>query len=120
MTDRQEVLDFLRMSVDENCTPEDKRLLGVAALDWTKDLSGFEKFDVVLGADIVYIEEVFDDLLKTLVHLSHTDSDIFISCRIRYDRDTNFLSKMESKFEVREILYDSKTDVKLFKAHKRL
>ena len=112
-------MEYLRTSVKENTTPDDADFINVAALDWTQDLTDFGKFDVILGADIVYIEDVFDDLLRTLIHLSRTDTVIYLSCRIRYDRDINFLTKMESDFEIQEILYDSKTDVKVFKAHKR-
>ena len=119
ITDRQDVLGFLEKSIDENTIPEDRNLITVAALDWTKDLSEYEKFDVILGADVIYIEDTFDDLLKTLVHLSNKKTAILLSCRIRYDRDTKFLSQMERWFEVAEIMYDVKTDVKIFRAKKR-
>ena len=105
--------------MNENIGLQDAVSVRVATLDWTQDLEEFGKFDVILGADIVYIEEVFDDLLRTLLHLSRKDTVVYLSCRIRYDRDTNFLSKMENAFFLEEIFYDSKTDVKLFKAHKR-
>ena len=67
----------------------------------------------------MYIEEIFDDLLRTLVHLSDKATVTLLSCRIRYDRDTNFLSKMEDDFVIEEIVYDLKTDVKVYKAKKR-
>ena len=119
ITDRQEVLSFLETSVEENTIPGDRDLITVAALDWTKDLNGFGRFDVILGADIVYIEDSFDDLLNSLLHLSGEETIILLSCRIRYDRDTNFLDKMKNGFTIDEILYDVKTDVKIFKAKKR-
>ena len=119
ITDREEVINFLEQTIYENIGLQSGVPVHITALDWTQDLSKFEQFDIILGADIVYIEDSFDDLLRTFVHLSRKDTVIYLSCRIRYERDTNFLTQMETKFYIEEILYDSKTDVKLYKAHKR-
>lgn len=92
----------------------------VQALDWTKDLDTFHTtYDVIVGADIVYIEEVFDDLLKTLLQLSSRETVTLLSCRIRYDRDTNFLRRLENHFTVDKILYNQEKDVNLYKVMKR-
>ncbi|WAR10867.1 MT21A-like protein [Mya arenaria] len=94
--------------------------VSIQPLDWTKDLASFSQtFDVILGADIVYIEEVFEDLLKTLIKLSRKDTLILLSCRIRYDRDTRFLERLKEHFVVEKILYSDKMDVNLYKAIKR-
>ena len=119
ITDRDEVINFLEQTIDENIGLQSGVPVHITALDWTQDLSEFEQFDIILGADIVYIEDSFDDLLRTFVHLSRKDTVIYLSCRIRYERDNNFLTQMETKFYIEEILYDSTTDVKLYKAHKR-
>ncbi|KAH3708308.1 protein N-lysine methyltransferase METTL21A-like [Dreissena polymorpha] len=119
ITDREEVLDFLKETVSQNL-PED--LLGrteIRALDWTKDINNFpDPFDVILGADIVYIEEVFEDLLRTLLKLSNRDTLVLLSCRIRYERDNYFLDRLREHFIVNQILYDELKDVILFQATK--
>lgn len=92
----------------------------ILPLDWTKDLNKFHStYDVILGADIVYIEEVFEDLLRTLIQLSDKDTLILLSCRIRYDRDTNFIKRLEEHFDVQKITYSKDKDVNLFKVTKR-
>ncbi|KAL4217373.1 Methyltransferase-like protein 21A [Mactra antiquata] len=120
ITDREEVIDYLRKTVETNLPTDYLEDTDVVALDWTKDIN-IDKplFDVILGADIVYIEEVFEDLLKTLIVLCRPNTVIYLSCRIRYKRDNNFLDKLEESFVVTKILYDKTKDVNLFKVIKR-
>ncbi|XP_052814343.1 protein N-lysine methyltransferase METTL21A-like [Mya arenaria] len=120
ITDREEVIEYLRSIVEKNVPEESLDRVSIQPLDWTKDLASFSQtFDVILGADIVYIEEVFEDLLKTLIKLSRKDTLILLSCRIRYDRDTRFLERLKEHFVVEKILYSDKMDVNLYKAIKR-
>jgi predicted nicotinamide N-methyase len=121
ITDRQEVLPYLTNTVKTNLPPEVFQQTNILNLDWTKDSDDFtEAFDVVLGADIVYIEEVFEDLLKTLIKLSDTNTVILLSCRIRYDRDTKFLTRLNEFFDVHKVMYDKAKDVKLYKVTKNI
>lgn len=120
ITDREEVLEYLQTTVKKNLPAEIYEQTKILPLDWTKDLNKFPStFDVILGADIVYIEEVFEDLLKTLIHLSDKETFILLSCRIRYDRDTNFLKRLEEFFNVEKITYSRDKDVNLYKVTKR-
>ena len=64
------------------------------------------------------MEEIFQDLLKTLLHLSHSGTKIYLSCKIRYDRDTKFLDTLKRHFTVEEILYDKNKDIKIFLCRK--
>jgi len=106
--------------VHENLTPGAVERVDIRALDWSRDLDKYDvTYDIILGADIVYIEEVFQDLLKTLIKLSNNNTVIILSCRIRYDRDTEFLNRLRDHFEVDKLLYDDKYDVNLFRAIKR-
>lgn len=93
-------------------------------LSWGRNLDTFSQaFGVVLGADIVYVEETFDDLLATIKYLCRKDEDetiVFLSCRIRYERDRRFLSMLETDFKVDEIYYDVSTDVRLYSMVKKL
>ena len=47
-------------------------------------------FDVVLAADVIYIEDTFPLLLKSLADLSDRETVILISCKRRYERDDRF------------------------------
>lgn len=91
----------------------------VKVLEWGQDLHKFsEPFDIILGADIIYIEDTFQDLLQTLLHLSNEDTLILLSCRIRYERDNNFLDMMKEKFQVEHVLHDSERGIEIYSAKK--
>ncbi|KAL3854983.1 hypothetical protein ACJMK2_014215 [Sinanodonta woodiana] len=121
VTDRESVMEYLQETIDFNLKGQGHTVsIETRALDWTKDVETFnETFDVVLGSDLVYIEEAFSDLLKTLNRISRADTLILLSCRIRYDRDRSFISMMKSDFIVEEIFYDSYTDIRIYQAQKR-
>ncbi|XP_053386773.1 protein N-lysine methyltransferase METTL21A-like [Mercenaria mercenaria] len=120
ITDREEVLQYLQTTVKSNLPGAIYKNTQILPLDWTRDLDKFHTtYDVILGADIVYIEEVFDDLLSTLIQLSNKETVILLSCRIRYDRDTNFLNRLEDHFDVVKVLYSKEKDVNLYKMTKR-
>ena len=95
----------------------------VEELHWGRDLEKWQEtsWDFIIGADIVYIQETFDDLLQTLKVLTNTNRQtcLLLSCRIRYQRDVDFIELLKTEFSVNEILYDSVSDVKIFQA-KRL
>lgn len=114
ITDRQTVYPYLKRVVKENLKDNDNVKYSVKVLDWTKDLHRFDhKYDVILGADIIYVEEIFDALLETLLHLSHNETKLYISCKIRYDRDTNFLDMLKKHFKLQEVFYDQSRDIKV-------
>lgn len=88
----------------------------IRGLTWGENLEKFSKYDIILGADIVYIEETFNALIKTFKHLSTPESIIFLASKIRYDRDLQFFSMMRDDFFVQEVLHDNRTNIKIFKA----
>lgn len=120
ITDRSEVLEYLQKTVKDNMPSDLLQHTRVLPLDWTKDLDLYDSiYDVILGADIVYIEEVFEDLLKTLIKLSDKQTVVYLSCRIRYSRDNYFLDRLQEHFSVDKILYNKEMDVILYKAIKK-
>ena len=87
---------------DKNPTPAEANLkanqhnlvdkdVAVAQFEWGTDPSHFNPpFGLVLAADIIYIEETFPLLLKSLIDLSDRETVILISCKRRYVRDDRF------------------------------
>ncbi|XP_072033735.1 protein N-lysine methyltransferase METTL21A-like [Amphiura filiformis] len=125
-TDRKLALQFLQENIQDNfpcikdenglCEQDDKRI-SVKELDWGQNHKQFHPiFDYIVGADIVYIEETFEHLLETMLHLTSSSrkSRILLSCRIRYERDERFLKMMRSHFVVKEIHHDDKRDIKIY------
>ncbi|NXN44144.1 MT21A methyltransferase, partial [Rhinoptilus africanus] len=120
ITDRAAALEFLESNVQANLPSELRPRAVVKELTWGKDLDNFlpGAFDFILGADIVYLEETFAELLQTLEHLCSEQTVILLSCRIRYERDHKFLKMLRGRFSVYEVHYDSSKDVHIYKAQR--
>uniref|UniRef100_A0A8I5TEX8 Protein N-lysine methyltransferase METTL21A n=1 Tax=Pongo abelii TaxID=9601 RepID=A0A8I5TEX8_PONAB len=121
ITDRKVALEFLKSNVQANLPPHIQPKTVVKELTWGQNLGSFSpgEFDLILGADIIYLEETFTDLLQTLEHLCSNHSVILLACRIRYERDNNFLAMLERQFTVRKVHYDPEKDVHIYEAQKR-
>ncbi|NWU93893.1 MT21A methyltransferase, partial [Upupa epops] len=120
ITDRAAALEFLESNVQANLPAELRLRAVVKELTWGKDLDNFHpgSFDIILGADIVYLEETFAELLQTLEHLCSEKTVILLSCRIRYERDQRFLKMLRGLFSVYEVHYDASKDVHIYKAQR--
>ena len=120
VTDRKMALKLAEENVQRN-TEKLNTSVEVKELEWGHDVSGLNPpFDYILGADIVYIEETFDQLLRTIDELSDQRTVVLLSCKIRYERDQNFLRLLSETFQVDEVLYDQISDIHVYKAMKKL
>uniref|UniRef100_UPI002953ED5B protein N-lysine methyltransferase METTL21A-like n=1 Tax=Panthera onca TaxID=9690 RepID=UPI002953ED5B len=121
ITDRKVALEFLKSNVQANLPPHIQPKAVVKELTWGQNLGSYSpgEFDLILGADIIYLEETFTDLLQTLEHLCSNRSVILLACRIRYERDNDFLAMLERQFTVTKVHYDPDKDVHIYKAQKR-
>jgi len=72
----------------------------------------------VLGADIVYLEDTFPALLRTLDHLCSDVTVVLLACKIRYNRDSDFLDMLRKGFAVEEVHYDRQRDIHIYRAVK--
>ncbi|XP_020792261.1 LOW QUALITY PROTEIN: protein N-lysine methyltransferase METTL21A [Boleophthalmus pectinirostris] len=120
ITDRLPALDSLSTNVKSNLPPDISELATVSELSWGENLDRYPAggFDLVLGADIVYLENTFVPLLKTMEHLCSDTTTVLLSCKIRYERDTAFLDMLKQRFRVEEVYYDEERDIRIFKASK--
>lgn len=120
ITDRKPALDFLSANVQENIPASQRPSVQVSELTWGENLDLYPSgsYELVLGADIVYLEETFPALLKTLEHLSSENTVVLLSCRIRYERDERFLRDLGRTFSVQEVHYDLERDVHIYRAVK--
>lgn len=120
ITDREPALDFLSANVKANLPTDCQRKVVVSELTWGKGLERYPAsgFDLVLGADIVYLEDTFLPLLQTLEHLCSDTTVVLLACKIRYERDTNFLSMLKLRFNVEEVYYEKQRDIYVYKACK--
>ncbi|XP_060889078.1 protein N-lysine methyltransferase METTL21A [Labrus mixtus] len=120
ITDREPALDFLSANVKANLPPESQESVFVSELSWGEGLERYPAggFDLVLGADIIYLEDTFVPLLHTLEHLCSDTTVVLLACKIRYKRDTNFLSMLKQQFAVEEVYFDRQRDIHVYKAWK--
>lgn len=120
ITDRSPVLEFLEANVRENVPSHLQGAVRVSELTWGEGLARYRAgaYDLILGADIVYLEETFSALLHTMEHLGSENTEVLLACRIRYERDERFLSMLGNRFSVQEVYYDSQRDVRIYRAVK--
>jgi len=117
ITDRKMALNVTRMNVEGNLGKN--HFIEIEELEWGQNVSSFSPpFDFVLGADIVYIEETFNDLLKTLQDLCDENSVVLLSCKIRYDRDKRFFELLSKHFFHETVLYNQELDIVVYQAKK--
>ena len=88
----------------------------VKVLNWGHNLEEFATYDIILAADVIYLEDTFTDLLQTLEHLSSPRTVILLSCKIRYSRDTRFLKRMRHSFNLTLLEEVRDKDIYLYKA----
>ncbi|KAJ8352867.1 hypothetical protein SKAU_G00243430 [Synaphobranchus kaupii] len=121
ITDREPAMELLRANVQDNIPPDQQGAVTVSELTWGEGLERYPAggYDVILGADIVYMSETFPALLRTLEHLSSGRTVVLLACRIRYDRDVAFLDMLRQGFTVEEVHYEAQRDVHIYKAAKR-
>ena len=116
MTDRKVALDNIRKNIEANKDKFGQHSISIKELEWGTNLQEFSRpYDIVLGADIIYIEETFPQLLETLLHVGQPHTTVLLSSKIRYSRDTLFLDMMKEYFLVEEILYDKSRDIHIYK-----
>ena len=78
---------------------DSQRPVSVHQLNWGQDVSSFHPpYDVILAADVVYIEDTFPLLIKSLDDLSDLHTIILLSCKYRYKRDSQFLDMLKEVF----------------------
>ncbi|XP_030205945.1 protein N-lysine methyltransferase METTL21A isoform X4 [Gadus morhua] len=122
ITDREPALELLSANVRAN-VPADLRpgSAEVSELSWGSGLERYPAggFDLVLGADIVYLEDTFPALLATLDHLCSDTTAVLLACKIRYERDSRFLELLRERFSVEEVHFDRQRDIHVYRAVKR-
>lgn len=94
------------------------RSVRVEVLNWMQRSGALfdDIWDVVIGADIIYIESTFDHLLSTISQLQF--STMILSCRLRYAKDHKFIRRAKQMFNVEQLLYDKGMDITIYSLRK--
>jgi predicted nicotinamide N-methyase len=65
----------------------------------------FPPYDVILGADIIYIEDTYNDLIKSLKVLSNINSIVLLSVQERQNKVKTFLKLLDENHLSHSIIY---------------
>lgn len=65
-------------------------------------------FDLILGADVIYIEDTYPFLVDSLCRLSTTDTVILLASKHRYDKTEKFL-RLSEEFFYHSTIYEEGT-----------
>ena len=119
-TDRAAVLHVLEENIDFNGPAgqtDSAESIQVHILDWTQP----EKFkldfepDVIIGADLVYIRDLFPALIETMRLFSTSQTEIYFCSKMRYDRDYLFYNLVKSHdFHVDLVHSDDSLNVNVY------
>lgn len=94
----------------------------VCALSWGIDQHGFPgNYDLVLGADIVYLEPTFPLLLGTLQHLCGPHGTIYLASKMREEHGTEsfFQHFLPQHFQLELAQRDEDANVNIYRARHR-
>ena len=96
------------------------RTITVSHLEWSvkEDITTFNlPFDVVLAADVVYVEESFPLLIKSLDDLTDSHTLVLLSCKHRYESYMKFFQLLQEKFDSEIVWYNQ--DIKVYRCRKK-
>ncbi|XP_038608777.1 EEF1A lysine methyltransferase 3 [Tachyglossus aculeatus] len=120
ITDLPLALEQIQCNVRANVPPAGRAR--VRALRWGQDQELFpDDFDLVLGADIVYLEPEFPQLLATLQHLCGPRGTVLLAAKMREEHGTGrfFHCLLPRAFHVELVQCDQEQNIHIYRATPR-
>lgn len=120
ITDLPVALEQIQDNVHANVPPGGRAR--VCALSWGIDQHVFPgNYDLVLGADIVYLEPTFPLLLGTLRHLCGPHGTIYLASKMRAEHGTEtfFRRLLPQHFHLELAQRDEDVNVNIYRARHR-
>ena len=106
ITDLKYLIEFVKKNVYMNIDQESQNV-HVRELEWGKkeDIEGIQNiaksFEFIICSELIYMEDTFDDLVKTLNEFSNAETKIIFSYRIRMkEKYQSFMEKLEKLFNI--------------------
>ncbi|PIO61901.1 hypothetical protein TELCIR_16560 [Teladorsagia circumcincta] len=99
-TDQPSAISLLRENIVANLREEEMSAVSIVPLDWANLPDQPLSADIILGADLVYNEEVFEALRKVITQLITTDNVMLMASKIRYPKDKRFYETLRDDFDV--------------------
>ncbi|GAB1295638.1 EEF1A lysine methyltransferase 3 [Apodemus speciosus] len=120
ITDLPVALEQIQDNVHTNVPPGGRAR--VCALSWGVDQHAFPgNYDLVLGADIVYLESTFPLLLGTLRHLCGPQGTVYLASKMRAEHgaETFFCHLLPQHFHLELAQRDEDVNVNIYRARHR-
>ncbi|XP_064354516.1 EEF1A lysine methyltransferase 3 [Dromaius novaehollandiae] len=118
ITDLPVALEQIRENVQRNVPATLAPQPRVRALSWGLDHGAFPRgYDVVLGADIVYLPETFPLLLRTLRHLCGPRSVALLAAKMRREHGAGlfFETLLPQHFRTELVRRDAEQDINVYR-----
>ncbi|XP_020792693.1 EEF1A lysine methyltransferase 3 [Boleophthalmus pectinirostris] len=120
LTDLPIALPPLQANVSANMPPGGwTSAPSVLPLSWGTDHLTFSSdWDLVLGADLIYLPETFLLLVETLVHLCHSGTVVFFCSKMRTEHKTEefYEEYLPTRFRVELVQRDELQNINIYKA----
>lgn len=107
ITDIKKNMDFIKSIVDLNSSSKQP---SIYQLNWEdendiKKVKSFtSSFDIIIGSELIYLDEYFDALINVLRQFSNPNTKIILSYKIRLpEMVADFFSKFSKYFEYSHI-----------------
>lgn len=91
----------------------------VVPLSWGQDQENFPSdWDLVLGADIVYLSDTYPSLLETLAHLCKDGAVAYLSSKMRKEHGTPcfYENNLPQQFQVELVQRDQEQNINIYQA----
>ncbi|XP_025048469.1 EEF1A lysine methyltransferase 3 isoform X1 [Alligator sinensis] len=122
LTDLPLTLEQLRENVARNVPAEHMARAHIRALSWGLDHEQFPSgYDVILGADIIYLRDTYPLLLRTLQHLSGPSSTIYLASKMRQEHGTAefFETLLPRHFACELVQRDEQENISIYRVTRR-
>ena len=121
ITDLPNYIPFLNEIIELNKNNFNKNsTFNILPLDWSKekDIENIKKmnnnkaFDIIIASELIYLDDLFDDLINVLREFSDENTFIILSYKIRLpSMIENFLDKLKKFFDIIFIDYQLKNQL---------
>ena len=76
-------------------------------IDYVKSLNNNKPFDLIIGSELIYLDDLFDDLINVLKQLSNESTMILLTYKIRLQEMVDdFINKVTKYFNIEYINYE--------------
>jgi hypothetical protein len=96
----KEILQENNIEINQNCFVEPLHWDNVDDINSIKKKTSLDTFDIIMGSEILYLDEYFDDLINVIKTFSHSHTLTFIAFKIRIkEMADQFFEKLSQYFD---------------------